>query len=72
VFPSSQGLCSGHSAFRKLFGEDALPLARKLLTKSLKKESDSETKTEIRKRLNQLNLKIVVQSKLAIMEQTVS
>jgi hypothetical protein len=72
VFPSSQGLYKGHSAFRKLFGEDTLPLAKKLLTKALTKESDSDTQTEIRKRLKQLNFKIVVQSKLPIMKQTIS
>ena len=72
VFPSSQRLYSGHSIFRKLFREDTLPLAKKLLTKALAKESDSETQTEIRKRLKQLNLKIVVQSKLPIMKQTIS
>ena len=72
VFPSAQGVYSGHSAFRKLFGEESLPLAKKLLTKALTKESDSETQTEIRKRLKQLNLKIVVQSKLRIMEQPIS
>jgi hypothetical protein len=67
VFPLSQGLCSGHSAFRKLFGEDTIPLAKKLLNKALAREHDSEIKTEIRKRLKQLNLKAVVQSKLPIL-----
>jgi hypothetical protein len=66
VFPLSQGLCSGRSAFRKLFGDDAFPLAKKLLIKALAKESDSEIKTEIRSRLKQLNLKTAVQSKMPI------
>jgi hypothetical protein len=67
VFPLSQRLCSDHSAFRKLFGDDTIPLAKKLLTKALAKESDSEIKTEIRERLKQLNLKTVVQSKQPIL-----
>ncbi len=70
VLPLSQRLYSGHSAFRKLFGDDTIPLAKKLLTKALAKESDSEIKTEIRKRLKQLNLKTVVQSKLPILLKT--
>jgi hypothetical protein len=67
VLPLSQRLYSSHSAFRKLFGDDTIPLAKKLLTKALAKESDSEIKTEIRKRLKHLNLKTVVQSKLPIL-----
>ena len=64
-FPLFQGLCSGHSAFRKIFGENTIPLAKKLLIKALARESDSEFKKEIRKRLKQLNLKTVVQSNSA-------
>lgn len=63
VFPLSQSLFSGRSVFRKLYGEDAFALAKKLLIKSLAKERDSEIKTEIRSRLKKLNLKTVVQSK---------
>ena len=54
MLPLPHGLCSGHSAFRKLFGEDSMPLAKKLLSKALAKESDSEIKTEIGKRLKLL------------------
>ncbi len=57
MLPLPQGLCSGHSAFRKLFGEDSIPLAKRLLSKALAKESDSEIKTEIGKRLKLLNPK---------------
>ena len=55
MFPLPHGLCRGHSAFRKLFGEDSIPLAKKLLTKALAKERDLEIKTEIGKRLKLLN-----------------
>jgi hypothetical protein len=42
------------SAFTKLFGNKSLKIARELLTASLKKEHDSEIKTEIKRRLNLL------------------
>lgn len=67
MFPLSQGLCRGHSAFRKLFGEDSIALAKKLLSKALRKESDPEIKTEIRKRMKHLNFKTIVQSELPIL-----
>jgi hypothetical protein len=54
VLPLSQSLHSGHSTFRKLFGEESIPLAKKLLSKALSKESDYEIKTEIGKRLQLL------------------
>ncbi len=54
VLPLSQALHRGHSAFRKLFGEESIPLAKKLLSKALSKESDSEIKTEIGRRLQLL------------------
>jgi hypothetical protein len=42
------------SAFTKLFGNKSSKIARELLTASLKKEHDSEIKTEIKRRLNLL------------------
>jgi hypothetical protein len=67
MFPLSQGLCRGHSAFRKLFGEDSITLAKKLLSKALRNESDPEIKTEIKKRMKHLNFKTIVQSELPIL-----
>ena len=54
VLPLSQSLHCGHSTFRKMFGEESIPLAKKLLSKALSKESDYEIKTEIGKRLQLL------------------
>ena len=42
------------SAFTKLFGNKSSKIAKELLTVSLKKEHDSEIKTEIKRRLNLL------------------
>jgi len=67
VLPLYQGLASGHSAFRKLFGEDSVPLAKKLLSKALAKESDLEIKTEIVKRLKLLNTKPVTNIKISVL-----
>jgi hypothetical protein len=63
VLPLSQGLFSGHSVFRKLFGEDSIPLAKKLLSKALAKERDFEIKTEIGKRIKLLTPKLAVKAK---------
>jgi hypothetical protein len=57
VLPTFQGLLSESSMFSKLFREDKMPLAKKLLSKALTKESDIEIRTEIGKRLKQLNPK---------------
>ncbi len=65
VLPLSQGLC-GNSIFSKLFGEDSLILARKLLSKALIKESDLEIRTAIGKRLKLLNPKIVVKARCRV------
>lgn len=54
VLPLSQALHSRHSTFRKLFGKESIPLAKKLLSKALSKETDSEIKTEIGRRLQLL------------------
>ena len=61
--PMVDELCSGHSSFKKLFGEDGIPLAKKLLSKALIREKDSEIKSEIRNRLKLLNQKTAVQAK---------
>jgi len=61
--PMVDGLCNGHSAFKKLFGEDGIPLAKKLLSKALISENDSEIKSEIRNRLKLLNQKTAIQAK---------
>jgi DNA-directed RNA polymerase subunit RPC12/RpoP len=66
VLPLSHCLFSGHSIFSKLFGEDSIRLAKKLLSKALAEESDSETKTEIGKRLKPLNPKTVVEAKCRV------
>jgi hypothetical protein len=63
VLPHSQGLLNGHSIFSKTFGEDSIPLAQKLLSKALAKESDLEAKSEIRKRLKLLISKKTVEVK---------
>ena len=63
VMPQSQGLFSGHSTFRNLFGEDSVPLAQKLLSKALGKERDFEIKSEIKERLEVLNPKTVVKAR---------
>ena len=62
VLPLSHCLYSGHSTFRKLFGEESIPLAKKLLSKALSKEGDSEIKTEIGKRLKTLKPEIITRS----------
>jgi len=63
VLPTSQSLFSGRSIFSRLFGEDSVPVAKKLLSRALAKESDYETKSEIGKRLKHLNPKTVVEAK---------
>jgi hypothetical protein len=66
VLPLSQSLHNGHSAFSKLFGDDSIPLAKKLLSKAQARESDLDTKTEIGKRLKHLNPKTVVKAKCRV------
>jgi hypothetical protein len=62
VLPLTQGLC-GHSIFSKLFGEDSLSLARRLLSRALVRESDSEIRTAIGKRLKLLDPKAIVKAR---------
>ena len=49
--------------FSKLFGNDSAELAKQLLTEALKTEKDTETKAEIRRRLELLEPKPSVQVK---------
>ena len=46
-----------HSVFAKVFGNHSSELAKQLLTEALETEDDSETKTEIEKRLKLLEPK---------------
>ena len=55
ILPQVQGLVNTRSAFKKIFGEESIPLARRLLSNALRKESDSEIKSEIRKRLKMIH-----------------
>ena len=55
-----------HNVFSKLFGNDSLELAKRLLTKALKTEGDSEVKAEIEKRLKLLEPKPAVQVKCRV------
>jgi len=52
-----------HNVFLDLFGNDSLELAKRLLAKALKTESDPEIKAEIEKRLKLLAPKPPVQVK---------
>ena len=55
-----------HNVFSKLFGNDSLELAKRLLTKALRAESDSEIKAEIKRRLKLLEPKPAVQVKCRV------
>lgn len=52
-----------HNVFSELFGNDSLELAKRLLTKASKTESDPEIKVEIEKRLKLLEPKPPFQAK---------
>ena len=39
VLPNVHGLISGHTIFSRIFGEDSIPLAKRLLAKALKKRA---------------------------------
>ena len=52
-----------HNIFSELFGKNCLELAKRLLTRALKAESDLEIKAEIEKRLKLLGPKPVIQTK---------
>ena len=57
LLPNVHGLVKGHSIFSRIFGEESVPLAKRLLVKAMKKEGDFEIKSEVRQRL-----KMIVQS----------
>jgi hypothetical protein len=54
------------SAFAKIFGNDSLKIAKKLLTEALETEDDSEIKTEIEKRLKLLEPKPTIRVKCRV------
>jgi hypothetical protein len=54
------------SAFTKFFGNKSLETARRLLTKALKTEDDSEIKAEIARRLNLLEPNPVIHIKCSV------
>jgi hypothetical protein len=55
-----------YSVFSKLFGDGSLDLAKKLLTKALKTEKDSEIKREIERRISLLEPKPALQVKCRV------
>jgi hypothetical protein len=55
-----------HNVFSNLFGNDSLELAKRLLSKALKTEQDSEIKAEITRRLKLLEPKPPIQVKCCI------
>jgi uncharacterized OB-fold protein len=55
-----------HNVFSELFGTDSLELAKRLLNKALKIESDPEIKIEIEKRLKLLEPKPPLQAKCCV------
>jgi hypothetical protein len=62
--PSANGKPS--NVFSKVFGKDSVELAKRLLTKALKNEEDSEIKAEIENRLKLLEPKPAVQVKCRV------
>ena len=54
---------TSETAFTKFFGNESLEIARRLLTKSLKKEHRAEIKTEIERRINLLEPNPVIHVK---------
>jgi hypothetical protein len=66
VLPTVQGVCSSHSIFSRLFGEDSSSMAKRLLSKALSKESDLEIKTAIEKRLKLFKPKTIVKAKCQV------
>ena len=58
VLPQIQSLVNKRSIFGRIFGEASVPLAKRLLTKALTHENDSEIKVEVEKRLKMFSKKI--------------
>ena len=57
---------TANTAFTKFFGNESLEIARKLLTKSLKKEHRAKIKAEIERRLNRLEPNPVIHIKCSV------
>jgi hypothetical protein len=57
VLPQLRPSVKSSSAFLKIFGDESLPLAKKLLTKALKSEDNSDVKTELQRRVSTLEPK---------------
>jgi hypothetical protein len=57
VLPQMHGLVNGNSTFGKIFGDESIPLARRLLSSALRQERDLEIKVEVEKRLKMFNQK---------------
>jgi hypothetical protein len=55
-----------HTNFSKIFGNNSFELAKRLLTKAMKTEKDSEIKAEIKKRLRIFEPKQPVQVKCSV------
>ena len=58
------------SVFNKVFGANSLELAKRLLTEALKTEDDSDIKSEIKRRLQTLEPKPVLQKRCPLCGNT--
>lgn len=54
LLPNVHGLVKGHSIFSKIFGEESVALAKRLLVKAMKKEDDVEIQSEVGQRLKMI------------------
>lgn len=71
MLPASfSGKGKANSVFMQIFGDKSLEQAKALLNRALKRECDSEVKTEIERRLNQLEPKPVKQVKCSGCKKT--
>jgi hypothetical protein len=66
VLPQMHGFVNSHSIFGKLFGEDSVPLAWRLLSRALRHERDLEIKVEVEKRLKMFNRKNIDRPRFCI------
>jgi len=55
VLPNVQGLVKGQTMFSRIFGEESVPLAKRLLAKALRRESDLEIKSQVGHRLKMID-----------------
>ncbi len=65
LLPQRSGLINSHSIFGKIFGDDGVPLAKRLLSKALRNERDLDIKIEVEKRLKMFNQKNIVSSRFS-------